>query len=92
MNQADLDRYVGQMLRSGRRTYWILSYESFYPDPHDAFFRKLASVGQLSEVPLPPDPEATAEEGSGMRLLRFSPRSPAPASNPIKRVKFALHK
>lgn len=74
LHHADVTRFADDLLHVPGRTVWIVLYEPAYSDPHDALLERLKQSAQITEIPLPPDPDAQFGE-SGLHLLRVQPAS-----------------
>ena len=56
---------------TGSRTIWLVTYEAYYYDPHEALRAKLQTIGKVTEVPLPPEPIGSNLEENRVRLVRI---------------------
>ena len=74
---ADLNRFVDTAPRS--RTLWLVLYETYYYDPHEQLLQRLRERAEVTEVKLPPDPDAQdSDDDPGLRLIRVVfPRRPS---------------
>ncbi len=71
VKQADLNQFVATAPPS--KTLWVVLYETYYYDPHEALLQQLRRRGQVTEIDLPPDPDAQPSEEDGhLRLVRVS--------------------
>jgi hypothetical protein len=77
--QSSVDRFVSDLSTSNTKTVWLVSYETYYYDPHNALLARLGQSGQTTEVALPADPDdsISSQQDSHLRLIRLSvlPRS-----------------
>jgi len=69
--QSDLDQFVSDLSASKSKTLWLVLYETYYYDPHDALLARLRQLGQVTEVSLPPDRDAT-NSLEALRLIRIT--------------------
>jgi hypothetical protein len=69
--RSDLDRFVTGLSASKPKTLWLVRYEAYYYDPHDALLERLRQIGQVTEIRLPPDPDTT-DPRQTLRLFRVS--------------------
>ena len=69
-----VDRFADSLLHLHSQTVWVVVYEPTYSDPHNLLLERLKASAQVTEVPLPPDPDAQPGE-AGLHLLRVQPAS-----------------
>ncbi len=69
--RSDLGEFASGLSASGPKTVWLVWYESYYYDPHDALLERLGQLGQVTEFRLPPDRDAT-DPKEALRLFRVS--------------------
>jgi uncharacterized membrane protein len=74
ITQSNLNRFIADLSRSDSKTFWLVSYETYYYDPQDALLKRLSEVGHVAEVLLPinPDDAVGSQQGSRLRLFRIS--------------------
>lgn len=71
ISQTDLNTFVSSPAVTGSRTIWLVTYEAYYYDPHEALRAKLQTIGKVTEVPLPPEPIGSNLEENRVRLVRI---------------------
>lgn len=71
--RADLDDFTARLSASNSKTIWLIRYETYYYDPHDALLDRMRQLGTVAEINLPPDPDLTGDDES-IRLFRVSVR------------------
>ncbi|MGA3372021.1 MAG: glycosyltransferase family 39 protein [Terracidiphilus sp.] len=69
--RSDLDQYITGLSASRPKTLWLVLYETYYYDPHEALLNRLGQLGQVSEFRLPPDRDASDPQ-EALRLIRVS--------------------
>jgi hypothetical protein len=69
--RSDLDEFVTGLSASKPKTVWLVWYETYYYDPHDALLERLSQRGQVTEFRLPPDRDTTDPQ-EALRLIRVS--------------------
>jgi hypothetical protein len=69
--RSDLDEFISGLSASRPKTVWLVWYETYYYDPHDALLEKLGQLGQVTEFRLPTDRDAT-DPKEALRLFRVS--------------------
>jgi 4-amino-4-deoxy-L-arabinose transferase-like glycosyltransferase len=70
---SDLDEYTSGLAASRPKTLWLVLYESYYYDPHDALLERLRQVGRVTEFRLPSDPDIPdSQNDETLRLIRVS--------------------
>jgi 4-amino-4-deoxy-L-arabinose transferase-like glycosyltransferase len=69
--RSDLDQYISGLSASRPKTLWVVLYETYYYDPHDALLERLGQLGQVSEFRQPPDRDASDPQ-EALRLIRIS--------------------
>lgn len=69
--RSDLDQFVSGLSASQSKTVWLVWYETYYYDPHDALLARLRQLGQVTEFRLPPDRD-TPDPKEALRLVRVS--------------------
>jgi uncharacterized membrane protein len=70
---SDLDEFASRLTASKPNTVWLVLYETYYYDPHNALLEKIRTIGKVAEFPLPSDPDARApQEAAPLRLIRIS--------------------
>ena len=72
ISQSDLDNFVSRQTAEGTKTLWVVSYEAMYYDPRYALLDRLQRMGQISEIPLPPDAPGSRSDDSPLRLTRIT--------------------
>ncbi len=73
--KTDLDNVASRIATTTPRTVWLVLYDNNYYDPHNALLSKLRELGQVTEVVLPPDPDAqVADDSSTLHLFRVALR------------------
>jgi len=71
MTKADLNQFLAT--RPGTKTLWLVSFETYYYDPHEALLAELRRRGEVTEVALPPDPDSLpSQQDSHPRLIRVT--------------------
>jgi len=71
VTQQDLSRFVESS--SSSKTLWLVLYETYYYDPHEALLAQLRQKGEVTEIDLPPDPDSySSDENSNLRLIRVA--------------------
>ena len=71
--QSDLNQFVSDLSASRPKTLWLVLYETYYYDPHDALLVRLRQLGTVTEVRLPPDPDTPdSKDQEALRLFRIS--------------------
>jgi uncharacterized membrane protein len=71
--RSDLDEYTSGLAASRPKTLWLVLYESYYYDPHDALLERLRQVGRVTEFRLPSDPDIPdSQNDETLRLIRVS--------------------
>jgi hypothetical protein len=74
--QSDLDQFVSGLSASSAKTLWLVLYETYYYDPHDALLARLRQLGQVTEFRFPPVGDIPAsQEDPPLRLIRISVNS-----------------
>jgi hypothetical protein len=69
--QSDLDQFISGLSASKSKTLWLVLYETYYYDPHNALLARLRQLGQVTEVSLPPDRDTTSSQ-EALRLIRIT--------------------
>jgi hypothetical protein len=69
--RSDLDEFVSGLSASRPKAVWLVWYETYYYDPHDALLERLRQLGQVTEFRLPPDRDATDPQ-EALRLIQVS--------------------
>ena len=69
--RSDLDDFAARLSASRSKTIWLVRYETYFYDPHDALLEKMRQLGQVTELSLPPDRDAPDPQES-LRLFRIS--------------------
>lgn len=69
--RSDLDQFVSGLSASKPKTVWLVWYETYYYDPHNALLGRLRQLGQVTEFSLPPDRDAPDPQ-EALRLIRAS--------------------
>jgi uncharacterized membrane protein len=69
--RSGLDKFVSDLSASKPRTVWLVCYETYYYDPHDALLGRLRQLGAVTEFSLPPDRD-TPDPREALRLIRVS--------------------
>jgi uncharacterized membrane protein len=71
--RSDLDRFVSGLAASRPKTVWLVLFETSYYDPRNELLEKLRLLGQVTEIPLPADPDTRgSQENSPLRLFRVA--------------------
>jgi len=71
VTQSDLDQFVSNLSASRSKTLWLVLYETYYYDPHDALLGRIRELGEATEFHLPSDPD-TPDSKESLRLIRIS--------------------
>jgi hypothetical protein len=71
--RADLNDFTARLSASDLKTVWLVRYETYYYDPQDALLDRMRQLGQVTEISLPTEPDAT-EADESPRLFRVSLR------------------
>jgi uncharacterized membrane protein len=73
ITQTDLDVFVSGIKASRPKTVWVVLYENYYYDPHEALVTRLQKLGPVTEMSLPSDPSITDPQNKEtLRLIRVA--------------------
>jgi 4-amino-4-deoxy-L-arabinose transferase-like glycosyltransferase len=72
ISRSDLDRFTNKLARP--TTVWLVSFETYYYDPHNELQARLRELGQVTEFHIPAEGNGDTQDDSALRLMRVTIR------------------